>query len=329
MLLFSLNLIFGSVSIPIMDVWDAIFLNNSSVSSTYQLIILESRLPQTLTALLTGAALSVAGLLLQTLFRNPLAGPGILGISAGASLGVALITMLTGLGSGLLSMGLFADFGLIIAAFIGAFFTLLLVLMFASFVKNKISLLIIGIMVGYAVSSLIGFLQFIGNQQDVHAFVLWGLGSFTQVSSSELPMYASIIGIGILLSLLFVKPLNALLLGENYAANLGVNIKNIRFGIILLSGVLTAVATAYTGPIAFIGLAVPHLTRMIFKTSEHKILLPALIFTGMAIALACNLIARLPLFQQAIPINIVTSAFGAPMVIWFLIRNNRVKIQAS
>jgi iron complex transport system permease protein len=327
-LLFAVNLIFGSVSVPFTDVWKALFSQDGETLNTYQAIILEYRLPQTFTALLTGAALSVAGLLLQTLFRNPLAGPGILGISAGASLGVAILTLLTGAASFALS-SFVINFGLVFAAFTGAFITLSLVLVFASFVKNNISLLIIGIMVGYAVSSLIGFLQFLGNQQDVHSFVLWGLGSFSQVNSEQLPFYSTVIIIGIILSLLFIKPLNALLLGENYAANLGIHVKRVRVGLIVLAGLLTAIATAYTGPIAFIGLAVPHLTRMIFHTSEHKILLPGLILNGMAIAMACNFISRLPLFDQAIPINIVTSAFGAPLVIWFLVRNNRTNLNAS
>jgi len=328
LLLFALNLVFGSVSIAFSEVWTSLFPNQGDAYSTHSLIILESRLPQAITALLTGAALSVAGLLLQTLFRNPLAGPGILGISAGASLGVAILTMFSGLGTGLLFSGIFSHFSLVFAAFIGAFLTLALVLLFASFVKNNISLLIIGIMVGYAASSLIGFLQFLGHQQDVHSFVLWGLGSFSQVGSEQLPVYSTIVIIGVLLSLLFVKPLNAFLLGEHYASNLGIRVKRVRIAIILLAGLLTAVATAYTGPIAFIGLAVPHLTRMIFNTSEHKILLPGLILNGMAVALACNLIARLPMLDQAIPINIVSSAFGAPLVIWFLIRNNRMNIQS-
>lgn len=328
-LLFALNLISGSVHIPINEIWDVLFSSSSESNSVYHAIIIESRLPQTITALLTGAALSVAGLLLQALFRNPLAGPGILGISAGASLGVALLTLVSGFTSFALFSGFVVHLGLVFSAFIGAFATLTLVLVFASFVKNNISLLIIGIMVGYGVSSMIGFLQFLGHQKDVHSFVLWGLGSFSQVSKEQLVFYSSVVIIGVLLSLLFVKPLNALLLGEHYAANLGINIKRVRVFLIILAGLLTAVATAYTGPIAFIGLAIPHLTRMIYNTSEHKILLPGLILNGMAIAMACNLVARLPMMEQAIPINIVTSAFGAPLVIWFLVKNNRINLPSS
>lgn len=328
-LLFAVNLIFGSVNIPLSEVWDALFASSPSNNSTFQLIILESRLPQTITALLTGAALSVAGLLMQTLFRNPLAGPGILGISAGASLGVAVLTLISGVGSIAIFNGIFQNLSIVIAAFIGSFLTLGLVLLFASFVKNNVSLLIIGLMVGYTVSSIIGFLQFMSHQQQVHSFVIWGLGSFSHVSLEQLPLYGAIVTLGIFVSLLFVKPLNALLLGEHYAANLGIQVKRLRFSLIILSGILTAVATAYAGPIAFIGLAVPHLSRMIFNTSDHKIILPGLILTGMAIALICNLFSRFPMLDQAIPINTVTSIFGAPLVIWFLVRNNRINMQAS
>jgi len=326
MVLFVLNLFSGSVFIPADDILSILFSSNTTLVSGYDLIILQSRLPQTITALLTGAALSVAGLLLQTLFRNPLAGPGILGVSAGASLGVAVMTLIGGLGTSFLISDALQQYGVILAAFLGAFLSLSLVLLFATFVKNNISLLIIGMMVGYAVSSMIGFLQFIGHQQQVHAFVIWGLGSFSHVTADELPLYAVLVFFGVFISFLFVKPLNALLLGENYAANLGVKVKQTRTALILISGLLTAVATAYAGPIAFIGLAVPHLTRMSFRTSDHKVLLPALVLMGMAIALACNLIARLPALEQAIPINIVTSIFGAPLVIWFLVKNNKIKM---
>lgn len=328
-ILLFINLFIGSVSIPYKEVLEALFGSDTGEISIQKLIILESRLPQAITALLTGAALSVAGLLMQTLFRNPLAGPGILGISSGASLGVALLSLLGGGAASIILPAFLANTPVIFAAFLGSFLTLGLVLLFAQFVKNNVSLLIIGIMIGYTVSSMIGFLQFISHEQQVHAFVIWGLGSFSHVSNDQLGLYSIVIGLGVLSSLFFVKPLNLLLLGENYASNLGVNMKRLRLSLIILSGILTAVATAYTGPIAFIGLAVPHLSRLIFKTSEHKILLPGIILTGMAIALFCNLISRLPSLEQAIPINTVTSIFGAPLVIWFLIRNSRLKINAS
>lgn len=329
MILFFANLVFGSIPIPFSEILETLVSPTAETESISRLIILTSRLPQAITALLTGAALSVAGLLMQTLFRNPLAGPGILGISAGASMGVAILTLLGGASSLVLISSYLQQFSIVIAAFAGAFSTLGLVLLFARFVKSNVSLLIIGLMIGYAVSSFIGFLQFISQEQQVHSFVIWGLGSFSQVSMHQMTLFAGLILSGIIASFFFVKPLNLMLLGEHYATNLGVNVKKLRVSLIVIAGLLTAVATAYTGPIAFIGLAVPHLSRMIFKTSEHKILLPGIILTGMAIALGCNLIARLPSLEQAIPINTVTSLFGAPLVIWFLIKNNRINMSAS
>ena len=327
--LFVLNLAIGSVSVPLSQVFSAFFHSEAQPLTTYELIVLESRWPQAITALLTGAGLSVAGLLLQTLFRNPLAGPGILGISAGASLGVALLSMFSGFGSLAVFSGMLQHVGLIAAALLGAFATLFLVLLFASYVKSNVSLLIIGLMVGYMVSSVIGFLQFVGHQQQVHSFILWGLGSFSRVGNENMAVFSSLIVLGVLLSSFFVKPLNAMLLGESYAANLGVSVRKLRIFLILLAGLLTAVSTAYTGPIAFIGLAVPLLSRSLFRTSDHKVLLPAIIVTGTSVALLCNLLARLPFLNQALPINIVTSVFGAPLVIWFLIRNTKTSPEVS
>jgi len=277
---------------------------------------------------MVGASLSVSGLLMQTLFRNPLAGPGILGVSSGASLGVAVFTLLGGFGLNSVIGFLFVEMNLLVAASIGSFLTLGLVLLFSNHIKNNVSLLIIGLMIGYLASSLIGFLQFISNQQQIHTFVLWGLGSFSTVSSKQIPILGFLSLLGIALSFLFIKPLNLLLLGENYASSLGINVKRTRFYLILIAGILTAVSTAYAGPIAFIGLAVPHLSRMLFKESDHKILLPGIVLVGIAIALSCNLISRLPGLDHAIPINTVTSMFGAPLVVYFIIKNNRFKINA-
>lgn len=322
-----MNLFFGSVSIP-MDSFIDFLSFRSDNSNIYHIIISEARLPQALTAIMVGASLSVAGLLMQTLFRNPLAGPGILGVSSGASLGVAIFTLLGGFGLSSAIGFIFMEMNLLFAASLGSFLTLGLVLLFSNHIKNNVSLLIIGLMIGYLASSLIGFLQFVSHQQQIHTFVLWGLGSFSNVSSEQIPILSlfSLLGIG--LSFLFIKPLNLLLLGENYASNLGISIKKTRFYLILIAGILTAVSTAYAGPIAFIGLAVPHLSRMIFKESDHKILLPGIVLTGIAIALACSLISRLPGLEQAIPINTVTSLFGAPLVVYFIMKNNRFKFNA-
>ncbi len=317
------NLFVGSVSIPIAEILQSLGLQQGSPQSVSQIIIIESRLPQALTALLTGAALSVAGLLMQSLFRNPLADPGILGVSSGASLGVAVFTLLGGMGGWLANTPLLQHFSLVLAAFSGAMLSLMLIIFFSQVVKNNVSLLIIGLMVGYAASSLIGFLQFVSQKEQIHSFVLWGLGSFSQVALNDLDFYAVLIIVALSMGLFLIKPLNLFILGENYAANLGVNIKRIRLALIILAGFLTALATAYTGPIAFIGLAVPHLVKIIFRTSDFKTLLPGTILAGMAIALICNVISRLPSLDQAIPINIVTSVFGAPLVIWFLVRNNK------
>jgi iron complex transport system permease protein len=322
--LLGFNLIWGSVSIP----WPVFFHFFSGQfpedEVIWRHIIIESRLPQMLTALLAGSSLSIAGLQMQTLFRNPLAGPSILGISAGASLGVALITLGSGVGSAFIHGFLLSEIGVHLAAFMGAFIVLLVVLLVAKKVKNNASLLIIGIMVGYGVSSIIGLLNFVGQQGEIHAFVIWGLGSFSAVQNKQIPLFATLLIPALILSAFLMKPMNAMLLGESYAQNLGLNIKQIRWQLILLSGFLTAIVTAYTGPIAFIGLATPHLGRLLFKSADHKILIPATLLLGSIIALSCNLIARMPFFQEVLPINVITSLFGAPLVIYMIVKRKQI-----
>lgn len=319
-----LNLAIGSVSIPsavFFHLFDANIKENETV---WRHIIYESRLPQTITAILAGSSLGLAGLQMQTLFRNPLAGPSILGISSGASLGVALVTLGSGIGGVFIGRNLLSGIGIHLAAFIGAFLVLFIVLMAAKKVRNNASLLIIGIMVGYAVSSIIGLLNFVGQQGEVHAFVIWGLGSFSNVQNSQLGLFVALIFPALILSTLLMKPMNAMLLGDAYARNLGVNLKQIRWQLILLSGFLTAIITAYTGPIAFIGLATPHLARLLFKTSDHKRLIPAVLLIGVVVALACNLLARMPFFQDVLPINVITSLFGAPLVIYLIVKRKHI-----
>lgn len=318
------NLAIGSVSIP-----PVVFLHLFSDPMpaneiVWKHIIFESRFPQTVTAILSGSALGLAGLQMQTLFRNPLAGPSILGISSGASLGVAFITLGTGFGGFFIGRNFLSEIGIHLAAFIGAFLVLFIVLFAAKKIRNNASLLIIGIMVGYAVSSIIGLLNFVGQQGEVHAFVIWGLGSFSNVQSNQLGLFVVLIFPALIGSALLMKPMNALLLGEAYARNLGVNIKQTRWQLILLSGYLTAIITAYTGPIAFIGLATPHLARLLFKSSDHKQLIPAVILLGALVALACNLVARLPFFQDVLPINVITSLFGAPLVIYLIVKRKQI-----
>jgi iron complex transport system permease protein len=319
-----LNLAIGSVSIPLVAFFHFFDSSSSESQVVWRHIIIESRIPQTVTAILAGSALALAGLQMQTLFRNPLAGPSILGISSGASLGVALLTLGSGLGAGFLGSSFLNELSLNLAAFVGAFFILFIVLMAAKKVKNNASLLIIGIMVGYAVSSIIGLLNFVGQQGEVHAFVIWGLGSFANVQNSQLLLFTSLVIPALFLSILLMKPMNAMLLGEAYAQNLGVNLKQVRWQLILLSGYLTAIITAYAGPIAFIGLATPHLARLLFKSSDHKRLIPAVLMLGIVVSLSCNLVARLPLFEDVLPINVITSLFGAPLVIYLIIKRKQI-----
>lgn len=319
-ILFILNLFVGSVTIPFRDLVNTFLEPNSN--STISTIIFDYRLPQAVTALLSGAALSVAGLLMQTLFRNPLADPSMLGISSGAGLGVAITILFTGIfgGSALSSFGLWSNLGVSLAAFIGATLVLTIVLGFSSRVKNMTTLIIIGLMISYFAGSLTDIMKFFSLKEDIHAFVIWGMGSFSAVGTSKLTFFSIAIIIGLLASLFLTKTLNILILGDLYAENLGLNIKRSNLIIILISGYLTAIVTAYCGPIAFLGLAIPHLTRFIFRTSDHRILLPSTILIGMVVSMLCNLIARMPGFEGNLPINAVTALIGAPVVIWVILR---------
>jgi len=328
---FLLNLFLGSVMIPLADVFRIIFGSDGSTEQTASLIILNFRLPQTYTALFAGAALAVAGLMMQTLFRNPLADPSILGISSGAGLGVALLLFFTGSISSqtFATADLLSHLSLTMCAFIGALSILLLIIFISNKLGNAVSLLIVGIMIAYVAGALVGLVKYFSRKEDVYAFALWGLGSFSNVGNSQLPVFVISICIGLLLSLLMMKSLNLFLLGDRYAGNLGLNIKHSTIYIVIITGFLTAVVTAYTGPIAFIGLAVPHLARSIFKTGDHKILLPACMILGACLALFCNVIARLPGFDGSLPINSVTSLFGAPIVIWFIFKHRNFSTQES
>lgn len=319
-ILFILNLFVGSVTIPFKELFDLML--NPESDSTLNTIVFNYRLPQAVTALLSGAALSVAGLLMQTLFRNPLADPSMLGISSGAGFGVAITVLLTGIlgGNALSSFGIWSNLGISLAAFIGATLVLTIVLGFSSRVKNMTTLIIIGLMISYFAGSLTDIMKFFSLKEDIHAFVIWGMGSFSAVGTSKLIFFSIAIIIGLLASLFLAKTLNILILGDLYAENLGLNIKRSNLIIILISGYLTAIVTAYCGPIAFLGLAIPHLTRFIFRTSDHRILLPSTILIGMVVSMLCNLIARMPGFEGNLPINAVTALIGAPVVIWVILR---------
>ena len=319
-LLFFLNLFVGSVTIPFPDLFNVFF--GSETNPTVSTIVFDYRLPQAVTALFAGAALSVAGLLMQTLFRNPLADPSMLGISSGAGLGVAITILLTGIlgGSALSAMGIWSNLGVSLAAFVGATLVLMLILGFSSRVRNMTTLIIIGLMISYLAGSLTDIMKFFSMKEDIHAFVIWGMGSFSAVGTSELMFFSTSIVIGLFASLFMSKNLNIILLGDLYAENLGVNVKRNNLFIILVSGYLTAIVTAYCGPIAFLGLAIPHLARFIFKTSDHRILVPAVMLIGMVVSLLCNLVARMPGFEGNLPINAVTAFIGAPIVIWVILR---------
>lgn len=325
LLLFFGSLAYGAVSIPVGSVID-ILAGNDTGNLAWEHIVIQSRLPQALTAVLAGASLAVSGLLLQTLFRNPLAGPSILGISDGANLGVAAVLLYFGG-----SLGRIADssvngyLAVILAAFAGAGAVLGLIIYFSSKVKNNVMLLIIGIMIGYLASSLISILNYYASTDKVHAFVMWGLGNFSGVSLDQLPFFSLCTGAGLFLSILLIKPLNALLLGEMYAANLGIRVKQVRMLILVCTGLLAATTTAFCGPISFIGLAVPHIARLALGSSNHKMLLPVTLLAGSCVALLCNLLMVVPGSNQILPLNAVTPMLGAPVIIYVIL--NRKNIQ--
>lgn len=312
------NLYLGAVHIPLAAVTD-ILLGRDVDHPSWTYIIWESRIPQAVTAVLSGAGLAVAGLLLQTLFRNPLAGPGLLGIDSGANLGVAVAMLALG---GSFSAGAFSLSGfllVIVAAFVGAMAVLLLLIGFASTLRSEVLLLIVGVMIGYLASSAISLLNYGATEEGVRSFMMWGLGSFANVTSDRLPAFCLTMTLGLVAALLYIKPLNALLLGDRYAANLGIRVRRARTYLLVVTGLLTATSVAFCGPIAFIGLAVPHLARLFMGTANHRSLLPATMLTGACLALACNLICTLPT-HGLIPINVITPVIGAPVVIWVILR---------
>ena len=321
--LFILNLFVGSVTVPFDEIFKVLL--NDNADKTLSVIIFNYRLPQALTALLAGAALAVAGLLMQTLFRNPLADPSMLGISSGASLGVGIVVLLTGAisGTAVSSFGWWSTIGVSLAAFIGAVLVLFVMLAFSSRMKNMTTLIIIGLMIAYLAGSITDILKFFSLKEDIHAFVIWGMGSFSGVGTSKMPIFAISIIIGLIVTFFLSKNLNILLLGEMYAENLGLNIRKNSVIIILVSGYLTAIVTAYCGPIAFVGLAMPHIARFLFKSSDHRLLIPATMLIGMDMALICNLIARMPGFDGNLPINAVTAFIGAPVVISVILKSRK------
>lgn len=319
LVLFALNVALGSVSIPLGDVV-RILLGDDSVKSSWQFIILESRLPQAITATLCGAALAVSGLMLQTAFRNPLAGPSVFGINSGAGLGVALVMLFLGGGLSVGSLQLSGFAAILLAAFIGAMAVMAVIFFFSTLVRNSVMLLIIGIMIGYISNSAISLLNFFATDEGVKSYMVWGMGSFGGVSMSNMPFFVTVTLAGLVGAMLLIKPLNALMLGDSYAENLGVNIIRTRNWLLIVTGVLTAVTTAFCGPVAFIGLAVPHIARLLLTTDNHRQLLPATLLCGAVVALLCNLICFLPGEGGVIPLNAVTPLIGAPVIIYVIAR---------
>ncbi len=317
--IFMANLFFGAADIPSHDTLN-ILLGKDATNQSWKYIILQARLPQAITAMLCGGSLAISGLLLQTVFRNPLAGPSIFGIDSGASLGSAIVMLAFGgtISAGTLSLS--GSVAILSAAFIGAMVVIGLLMLFSRFVKNNVMLLIVGIMIGYISSSAISLLNFFSTQEGVHSYMVWGLGNFGGVSITQIPLFSTLSLAGIALSFLLIKPLNAILLGAQYAENLGINTTKLRNKLIVITGLLTAVTTSFCGPVSFIGLAVPHIARMLLNTDNHRILIPSTILTGAAISLVCNLLCVLPGDNGIIPLNAVTPIIGAPVIIYVILK---------
>ena len=324
-LCFFINISLGSVSIPFKDIFNSLTGGIASKDS-WQTIILNFRLPKAITAIMVGSGLAICGLLMQTLFRNPLAGPFVLGISSGASLGVALLILGSGLFGGFFSSFIFSNWAMAIAASLGSFLVLSAVIIAANRVRNTMSILIIGLMFGSLTSAVISVLSYFSEADQIQQYMFWSFGSLGNLTWTELSVFGIIYSIGILGTFTIIKPLNSFLLGENYAKSLGINIKKSRNIILLITSLLTGVITAFSGPIAFIGLAIPHIAKMIFVTSNHKILLPASAFIGAIALLICDSIAQLPTSEFTLPINAITSLFGAPVVIWLLVRKKKIYV---
>lgn len=323
---FLLSIALGSVSIPLKDIL-AVLTGGQASQASWTTIILNFRLPKSLTAVMAGAALAVSGLQMQTFFKNPLAGPFVLGINSGASLGVALVVLTAGTTGSLLlaGLGLIGDLGMVIAASMGAGLVLLLVLLLARQIQSSMTLLILGLMFGYAASALVTLLLNFSISERIRTYLNWTFGSFGGVTWGQLPVMIPVILIGLLLAVLMTKPLNALLLGETYARSMGLNVRRARLWILTSTAILAGTVTAFCGPIGFIGVAVPHLCRSLFSTSDHRILIPATILMGGLVALAADIIAQVPGNQVILPLNAVTALIGAPVVIWMILRRRDLR----
>jgi len=318
--MFFLNLSLGSVSIPTVAIFDSVLGNE--IKSSWEIILWNFRLSKAITAILVGMGLSISGLLMQTLFRNPLAGPYVLGLSSGSSLGVAFMIM----GAGFLPSFLLSDYGIVIASSIGSFLVLMAVLIVSQKLRDTMAILIVGLMFGSFTSAIVSVLSYFSTAQELQKFTFWSMGSLANLSWNSVLILAVCCCLGLLLSILSIKPLNALLLGENYAKSLGLNFKKTRFIIIFATSILAGSITAFAGPIAFVGLAVPHLAKLLFQTSNHFLLFWSTLLIGAILMLVCDSIAQLPGSDYTLPINAITSMVGAPVVVWLLVRKRKIMI---
>ena len=319
------NLATGAVEIPLGEIWNIITGKGGS-DAVWELIVMQSRLPLIATAALSGGALAIAGLLMQTLFNNPLADPSILGVSSGSSLGVAIVMLLLGGELGTLFGTTVGGYVSILAgAMVGAALILAALMLFSSLVKGTTMLLIVGIMISFLASSAISLLNFFSTQEGVHSYVIWGLGNFSGVTMGSLPLFSMVILFVLAWSMLLVKPLNALLLGSRYAESLGVNLRRVRNVLLLVTGILTATVTAFCGPIGFIGLVVPHIARLMLNSSDHRVLMPCTMLAGVVVALLCQFVSVLPTSVGIIPINAITPIVGVPIIIYIILNRKKIK----
>ena len=314
---FLLNVSLGSVSIPTTEIFNSILGNE--IKTSWEIILWNFRLPKAITAILVGIGLSISGLLMQTLFRNPLAGPYVLGLSSGSSLGVAFVIM----GAGFLPSFLISDYGIVLASSLGSFLVLLAVLVVSQKLRDTMAILIVGLMFGSFTSAIVSVLSYFSTAQELQKFTFWSMGSISNLSWNEISLLSLFVFMGIAISFLVIKPLNALLLGEKYAQSIGINYKKTRFLIIIATSILAGSITAFAGPIAFIGLAVPHMAKLLFQTSNHLVLFWSTLLLGAIVMLCCDTIAQVPGNDITLPINAITSVIGAPVVIWLLIRKKR------
>lgn len=321
--MFLINISLGSVSVPIKEIFNSLTGGISSKES-WEYIIINYRLPKAITAILVGMGLSISGLLMQTLFRNPLAGPYVLGLSSGASLGVAIVILGATFLPSFLANILLSSYGIVLASSLGSLAVLMAVLAVSHRLRDTMAILIVGLMFGSLTSAIVGTLTYFSTAEQLQKFTFWSLGNLGNLSWPSILILSICVTIGLLMSLLSIKPLNALLLGENYARSLGLNYKKTRFIIIFSTSILAGSITAYAGPIAFIGLAVPHIAKLVFQTSNHSVLFWSTILFGAIIMLICDSISQIPGSDLMLPINAVTSIFGAPIVIWLLIRKRKM-----